>query len=495
MIQQKKRGPVGMKKHSKKQTLAATDEPIPVPANVLGLDLAHAVASFQPGTHDMEDISRALPIVSKKSRMNRNLGQNNQKRVSSMPILLERTEKELPIPQQKQTQHIPLTGKQPKHTEHKYVPYTEKKLQLTEHKKKLPFPEQEHSYKTLAQAAIPMASYNQQYPAPINNPDSVELGTIASGFTTKPDTVSQRYRPIIEVIQTYKHLDFSANSSATSSVVSLSYVDIDLKAEVTSELSSNYEDSLFSNNSSRSHTTQRCTSTPPLASNREEKPLPYPPPHTVQYDESDYFTAPLTIAAKKMAAKEEQTNMLPLAELPQTKTELPAVPEPKPIIAEKRAEKSIYNPKVRSKSQNNRLSTYSNFSIRTSVTLHEAKEEIKKIALLKPFKYCLDSGKDYEFSKFSIPKSKKRYSSYTEQSSNKGPEKQPRAVSMYYPPRAQKEQLTRSISLSDNQSNEALLTSFVNKNRGQIMSNLNRELKPLPPPVAERRNRFQRFFS
>lgn len=476
-----------MKKFNQKQRLASTDEPIPVPADILGLDMTHAINSFQPGTHQMEDLSAALPLVNKKSRSSRILAHGRDKRVSSMPIVKTmQTQKAAP----------PARIDTYKTLEHARG-YTYKSLA----------PARVDTSKSLANP-ITFARFKDL--PPISRPssglsciDSVELDTIPADYSSSTiSSSSPLYRPIIEVIQSYDAM------SSTSSVLTVSYVDIDLRAEVSSELSSFYEDSLFSKDSTPSHVSQRCTSAPAFISRREEeeveKPLPIPPVHTVPYEESDYVTKPLNLAPKKSTELKspEPDKILPLAETLVSKREKPTIgkaPElieklptpPQPIEIPPAPRKlpkptqSIVMPRVRDNAKfkhQNRFSTYSAFSAKTTATtLHEAKQEIKKIALLQPFKYCFDSEIDYEFSKYPTPNRKARHSSYHDQRvKDPDHEKKTRAISLYYPPRAKTEK-SRPISMKINQSslgmnknhsNETILTSFVNRNKEQIMDNL-----------------------
>lgn len=492
---------------NQKQRLASTDGPIPVPADILGLDMTHAINSFHPGTHHMEDLSAVLPLVTKKSRSSRLLVHGRDKRVSSMPIGKIATQKAA----------SPVTYKTlaPARVD-TYKTLAPSRIDTS----KALAPARVDTSKSLANP-ISLARYKDL--PPISRPssglsciDSVELDTIPADYSL--NTISSSlplYRPIIDVIQSY-----DAISSTTSSILTVSYVDIDLRAEVSSELSSFYEDSLFSNDSTPSHVSQRCTSAPAFISQRDEdKPLPIPPAHTVPYNESDYVTKPLNFAPKKSPEikSPEPSKILPLEETLVSKREKPiARKEPTPIhpIEKPPAPKKLPNPtqpivmpRVRDKAKvknQNRFSTYSALSVKTTATtLHEAKQEIKKIALLQPFKYCFDSGKDYEFSKYPAPDRKARHSSYYgHRARTTDHEKQPRAISMYYPPRAKTEQSRpvsmninqSSLGMNNNHSNEIILTSFVNRNKEQIMNNLKAH-KEKKPVGSDRKNRFQRFFS
>lgn len=497
-----------MKKFNQKQRLASTDEPIPVPADTLGLDMTHAINSFQPGTHQMEDLSAVLPLVNKKSRSSRLLVHGRDKRVSSMPIVKTMQTQKAASPARIDTNQT---------LEHARADASKSLAPArVDTSKSLANPISFARFKDLPPISRPSSG--------LSGIDSVELDTIPADYSlsTIPSS-SPLYRPIIEVIQSYDAM------SSTSSVLTVSYVDIDLKAEVSSELSSFYEDSLFSNDSTPSHVSQRCTSAPAFISRREEeeeKPLPIPPVHTVPYEESDYVTKPLNFAPKKTTELKspEPDKILPLAETLVSKREkpttgkapeliekLPTPPQPIEIPPAPRKlpkpTQSIVMPRVRENAKfknQNRFSTYSAFSVKTTATtLHEAKQEIKKIALLQPFKYCFDSGIDYEFSKYPTPNRKVRHSSYYGQRvKDPDHEKKTRATSLYYPPRAKTEKSRptsmninqSSLGMNNNHSNETILTSFVNRNKEQIMDNF-KVHNDKRSVGGDRKNRFLRFFS
>lgn len=72
-------------KLSSKQRLTTLDEPDPIPANFDALDLSHAIETFHVSTYRLEDLPQTLPVFSKRTgRLRRFVG---QKRVASMPIL------------------------------------------------------------------------------------------------------------------------------------------------------------------------------------------------------------------------------------------------------------------------------------------------------------------------------------------------------------------------------------------------------------------------
>lgn len=91
-----------MAKLYSKQRLSVMDMPDPIPANLHNLDLSYAIDTFHVSTYRLEDLPETLPVFSKRTgKLTRFL---SGKRVMSMPIL-SREVKSLPQVPPKPTAH------------------------------------------------------------------------------------------------------------------------------------------------------------------------------------------------------------------------------------------------------------------------------------------------------------------------------------------------------------------------------------------------------
>ncbi|EDK37051.2 predicted protein [Meyerozyma guilliermondii ATCC 6260] len=321
-----------------KQRLSSYDTPAQVPANILNIDLSHAVSSYHGGQLSMSDLPPELPVF-KNGRLARFVTHTPKPRAVSMPANL----KQLPSVPKKPTLMSPTSRPKPSGTPARVfselppvpskspapVPSQLPHLpsQLPQVPSQLPqsssqLPSQSPSFPTFNEPHMSLPP--KQKAASLSSHDSDSQFSLSSG--TNASSMSGTSSRILQFVDTYV-------SESSDSIISKyeRIVDPDVYT-----LSGVTTDSLFSDDELQGR----------QLSTRSEKSLPE----------------------------------LPLAPLPQLKLR-------------KRQPRKCTDHQSLSSAQSKASRVSSN-------SLQESKAEIKATVLRKPFEYCLDSSKVYESTRF-----------------------------------------------------------------------------------------------
>lgn len=417
-----------MKLIHKKQILTVLDTPSPRPASMFGnLDLSYAINSFQPGNHNIDDIPSIKPVYDEKTSMIKRYTKKKpksrkivEKRLVSMPALPKKMQKDLPQIPTFDKKRITGLSKTPRSTSlyiqpgsHSVDSFDSEEIELDIIENE-PDPQSEVDFHHKTKHII--TDNDEDIDSLFSNNSSANLTVVSSipspsksTDTNKtgiyPDMIKtfdgeDRYRPIIDFVQTYIPPDGDCEPILPSEGINGSDYIHEVPNKSYDDISS-FEDSLFGSYMDEVNLKPRIVSLPvhvdysyhPNVEAKAKMPYDTQParsPPTISQPAATNITGNSNIKMKKVRRRIASS-----ANRFETDQNYPSKAHElnQPI----RGDLIKQRPFSCCLGQSN----LSNTSV--AVSLHEAKKELKDFARQRPFTYCLDSKKDYQSTRYYIP--------------------------------------------------------------------------------------------